>query len=203
MSSISTLRKRRGVARASITRLTTRLKDLESDTSRQATLGLAQGMTRKLDALDSDFRTHHHALIDLIDDEEALQEEQSTLDEHDDVVAELAVRIQQLINLCTSFSEDSPRKLASRRLIHLQKSMSPISAAVAALSGEPDDTCLLQQYEEQLSDCKRELADLRSGLLSLDLDETDELSVLQGGLEKELFDWSLRIKQLLQAASHP
>ena len=80
MSNISTLRRRRGVVRASITRLTNRLKDLEKDADRPTTLDLARGMTRKLDALDSDFRTHHHALIDLIDDEETLQREQTPLD---------------------------------------------------------------------------------------------------------------------------
>ena len=106
----------------------------------------AQGMTRKLDSLDSEFRTHHHAFIDLIDDEETLQKEQSTLDEHDDFVAELAVRIQQLITVCTPPSDASPRKIASRRLSHLQKSLSSIHTAIASLSGGPDDTCLLRQY---------------------------------------------------------
>ena len=57
MSNISTLRRRRGVVRAGITRLTNHLKDLEKDADRPTTLDLARGMTRKLDALDSDFRT--------------------------------------------------------------------------------------------------------------------------------------------------
>ena len=202
MSNVSTLRKRRGVARASITRLTNRLKELESDAGRPATLDHAQGMTRKLDSLDSEFRTHHHALIDLIDDEETLQKEQSTLDEHDDFVAELAVRIQQLINVCTPPSDASPRKIASRRLSHLQKSLSSIHTAIASLSKGPDDTCLLRQYEEQLGDCKKEVTDIRSSLISLDLEEGDELSTLQVRLEKEVFDCSLKIKQLLHASSH-
>ena len=80
MSNASTLRKRRGVVRASITRLTSRLRDLESDTEKPAALDLAQGMIRKLNALNSEFRTHHQALVDLIDDEEAIQTEQKTLD---------------------------------------------------------------------------------------------------------------------------
>ena len=104
MSNTSTLRKRRGIVRASITRLTNRLKDLESDTDKPTALDLAQGMTRKLEALDLEFRTHHHALIDLIDEEETLLTEQQTLDEHDDVIAELSARIQQLANACTPSS---------------------------------------------------------------------------------------------------
>ena len=73
MSNVATLKKRRGVVCASVTRLASRLKDLESDTDKPTTLDLAQGMARKLSALDSEFRTHHHALIDLLDDEEMLQ----------------------------------------------------------------------------------------------------------------------------------
>ena len=132
MSNISTLRKRRGVICASITRLTNRLKDLEKETDRSTTLELARGMTRKLDALDSDFRTHHHALIDLIDDEETLLREQSTLDEHDDFVAELAARIERLISLCAAASDSSPRKIASLRLSHSRKTLSSISETITS-----------------------------------------------------------------------
>jgi len=85
MSNVANLKKRRGVVRASITRLTKRLRDLEKDATNPITLDLARGLTRKLEGLDADFRTHHHALIDLIDDEGTLQEEQAILDEHDDL----------------------------------------------------------------------------------------------------------------------
>ena len=80
MSDLTTLNKRRGVALASITCLANRLKELESDTDKPTTLNLAQGMLQKLEMLDNDFRTHHHALVDLIDDEGTLSEEQGTLD---------------------------------------------------------------------------------------------------------------------------
>ena len=53
MSNISTLRKRRGIIHASITRLTNRLKDLEKDTDRSITLELTYEMTRKLDVRNS------------------------------------------------------------------------------------------------------------------------------------------------------
>ena len=130
MSNASTLR---GVVRASITRLTNRLKDLEVDTDKPATLDFAQGMARKLDALDSEFRTHHHALVDLIDDEEALL---ATLDDHDDFVAELSARIQQLVNACTPSSDPPLRKIASRRLSHLKKALSSVRAAIASSEEE-------------------------------------------------------------------
>ena len=66
---LSTHRRRRGVAKASITRLSTRLKDLEADVSQPATIDHTQRMQQKLDTLDVDFRAHHHNVVDLTDSE--------------------------------------------------------------------------------------------------------------------------------------
>ena len=105
--SLSTHRRRRGVAKASITRLTTRLKDLESDTGQPAIVDRARRIQLKLDALDVEFRSHHHSIIDLINDEESLRKEQEALDEHDDLIAELSVRVSQLINACRVSDQSS------------------------------------------------------------------------------------------------
>ena len=77
----------RGVIRASITRLSTRLKDLEAKVDQPTTLDLTQRMTQKLDTLDSEFKVHHFALVDVIDGDEFLLKEQETLNEHDDEIA--------------------------------------------------------------------------------------------------------------------
>ena len=79
--SLTPRRKRRG---SRLTRLSTRLKDLEGEAGEPKTLELAQRMSQKLSDLDLEFRTYHHSLIDLIDDEEALAKEQEVLDTHDD-----------------------------------------------------------------------------------------------------------------------
>ena len=49
---LANTKKRRGVARASITRLTNRLKDLEADLGADKTLELAQRMSQKLCDVD-------------------------------------------------------------------------------------------------------------------------------------------------------
>ena len=49
---LTNAKKRRGVARASITRLTNRLKDLEADLGADKTLELAQRMSQKLCDVD-------------------------------------------------------------------------------------------------------------------------------------------------------
>ena len=95
-------------------------------------------MQQKLDALDAEFR-YHHNVIDLTDSEDSLPREQDVLDEHDDVVANLSVRVKQLIDACTS-SDTTPRKVATRRLAHVKKTLSNVSSAIGTLSGDPDDT---------------------------------------------------------------
>ena len=108
----TTLRKRRGVVRASITRLATRLKDLETKVDQPTTLDLAHRMSQKLDSLDSEFKVHHYALVDIIDDNDLSSKEQETLDEHDDEITELAICIKKLISLCTATPDSNFRKVA-------------------------------------------------------------------------------------------
>ena len=191
------LRKRRGVVRASITRLFTRLKDLESKADQPTTLDLARQISQKLESLDSDFKLHHYALIDLIDDTESMLKEQDILDGHDDEMATLSTRIKRLIAVCDSSSEFGPRKIASRRLVRLERNLFTINERIGSLSGGPDDVCLLHQYEEQLRDLKVELKDICSVLLSLGVEESDQFYTSQTQLDKEQFDCSLKIKRLL------
>ena len=122
--SLSNYKKRR-IVRASITRFTTKLKDLESKADQPGTFDLTQQMKLKLENLDKDFKTYHYGLVDLVDaaDKTTLKNEQDTLDNHDDEMAVLAVRVQQLITACASSSDANPRKIASRRLTRLQKSL--------------------------------------------------------------------------------
>ena len=130
-----------------------------------------------------------------------LKNEQETLDNHDDEMAVLAVRVQQLITACASSSDVNPRKIVSRRFAHLQKSLSSVSDAIKALPGESDDALVLRQHEEQLADFKK-LSDIWTSLLSVNLEDGDELSELQTSLDKALFDYSLSIKKSLRPLLH-
>ena len=197
---LSTLKRRRGVTKASVTRLSTRLKDLETDISRPGTIDHARRMQQKLDALDGEFRSHHQSIVDLVDNEEALTGEQSTLDEHDDLIADLSVRVNQLIAACTC-SDSAPRKLATRRLAHVGKSLSNISTSIRKLSGDASEAHVLRQYDEQLIDLKKELSETRNSLLTLELDDTDDLNSELAHLEKGVFDSSVEIKQKLSSFS--
>ncbi len=65
-----------------------------------------------------------------------------------------------------------------------------------------DDDARLCLSRFTISDCKKELTDMRNSLLSLDLAETDELSTLQASLKGEIFASSLQVKKLLLRSLH-
>ena len=146
---ISNRRKRRGVVRASITRLGTRLKEHEDKVEEPTTHDLAKRLAAKLETLDAKFKAHHFSLIDLINDERTLGKEQETLDQHDDDVTALAVRIQQvnMISSATPTNLDQHKPL-SHKLQHLDKNLSLVSETIKTLSSRPEDVCPLQQHEE-------------------------------------------------------
>ena len=93
---INALRRRRGVVRASITRLTTRLRELESKTDQPDTVARAQQLLSKLNGLDTDFKVIHLQIVDLVSKDEDLVAEQDILDNHEDKVASLSFSFQQL-----------------------------------------------------------------------------------------------------------
>ena len=114
MATIANVKKRRGVACASLTRLANRVKELERNRRDPKTSDLAERTAKKLSELDTDFHAQHHALVDLIEGDEALEREQETLDAHDDLVTELSVQIKQIISSSSPSVTDSARKTLSR-----------------------------------------------------------------------------------------
>ena len=80
------------------------------------------------------------------------------------------------------------RKIASRRLSYLKNNLSAVNIAVHALIAESAELHLLHQYQEQLSDFKKELGDVRQTLLSLGVEEGDELETSTNAIDKILFD---------------
>ena len=195
-----TVRFHHGVVHASLIRLCNRLKGLEAETGEPKTLDLALRMSQKLSDLDSEFRTHHHTLIDLIDDEYALAKVQEVLDTHDDLVAELSVRVRQVIAASSPSSDESSRRITFCKLTHLQKSLAATTSIICDTSTTTSDMCLLRQYEETTNDKNRDLAKTRGDLHRMELDETVKLFELQDTLER---DCSVNIKQLLSSACCP
>ena len=201
---LSTRRKRRGVVRASVTRLDSRVSELErkKETS-PGDLATAQRFLRKLDELDEEFKSHHLSIVDLIG-EESIDTEQGILDDHDDKVASLSSRLQQFISKLSSAHssasmDSNPKQHHTRRLSHLERDLKLVVTTVDTITpGSEVDTCMLQQYEEQLSGLKAELARISSDILMLD-EEDAGLSDRESALSKSHFEVCLKIRRLLQS----
>jgi len=183
--------------KASITRLQTRLAGLESAADQPTTLEAAKQLLAKLETLDVEFNSHHLAIVDYTDGEDLLAAEQDVLDSHDDEVAQLGLHLRQLISTSSSPSKAGPRKVPNKRLLHMQRALSSITSGLTSLPNGPDGIVLLRQYEEQLSEFKVELGDIRNSLYVLDLEDADELNVLQATVEQSVFDHSLEVKRHL------
>ena len=94
----------------------------------------------------------------------------------------------------TPSSDPSGRRLVARKLAHLKKKL---DSAATAIGAESVDVCLLQQYEVNLADYKRELGDSHNQILALDLDDKDELSVGHASREDAIFQLSIKIRKQL------
>ena len=132
--------------RASITCLSNRIKELEGKVDQPTIFDLNKD---KLESLDSKFKVHHYAVVDIVDKDEEITKEQEVLDEHNYTIAELAIRIKKLISTSVPL-DPNPCKIKSRKLTYLEKSLSTVCEEIKTLSERSDDTCLIHQYEEQL-----------------------------------------------------
>lgn len=94
-----TLCKRRGVIRASVTQLDGRITELERIPDQPRTSDHAKQLLARLQTFDADYRSLHLQLVDLIDEKntKALDAEQRHLDQLDDDVSGLTLRLYTLM----------------------------------------------------------------------------------------------------------
>ena len=141
---LSSNKKKRGTTRASITRINTRLRELEDVPDLSATIGHAQRLIAKLQTLAEEFKVHRFAVIDLIDDEEELAAQQTILDNLDDDVAQITAGLEALATKETSTTNNFA-KVALKRLRYLERGFTRVSDSLESLD-EEDNTCILQQH---------------------------------------------------------
>ena len=154
----------------------------------------------KLQTLDSDFRTVHLELIDLIDEAntEALDADQERLDKLDDVSG-LTVRLEALMNPATPpiapVAPTLDRRPLTRKLARVQTGLNRIDEPIAP-TDTPVEHALLSQYQEEVSDYKKDIATLYEELITKNVAD-DELFVTHSALERQLSYTSYKIKSLL------
>ena len=96
--------------------------------------------------LDGEFRTYHLTVVDLLEEEDALEKEQADLDDHDDRVTGV---LRCLAHLVMQEEQGEKPKLdpwqsLQRRLLHLEGKCRKVSDAVSAVADETKlDRCLL------------------------------------------------------------
>ncbi len=194
---VSCRRRKRGAVRGSITQLQTKIIELQRNPERPDTQLHAQRITDKIKDLDNDFKTHHLSIIELVE-----SEEDTISDEHNDIVAEMAVAVERLL----SSSELSPSEAHSiaekatvnRRLMHPQRLVETAIERIAAIVDPADtDICLLEQLEGDVVQRKQELSAISRELFALDIEESDTLIALQLRLETHLSEASLHMRKLL------
>ncbi len=195
MSQLTKLR--RGITRSSITRQEKRLRELEDISEQPATADHSHELAVKLGTLDADFKVYHLHLMDLVeeDDDETLEKEQEILDEHDDLIADINIRL--CLDVASQSNESDPVKISSRKLSHLERVIGSVRDAITALPTTHGDVSLVEQYEAQLSCHKSELAEIHTIFLSVDDEsEVEHQLSLHSRLETILFECCHLIRRL-------
>ncbi len=83
----------------------------------------------------------------------------------------------------------------------LERGVTTTDAKVDTPLDPPGDFSLIQQYQQQLFDYKKDLTDVYESLLGLDLDEGDELLTFHARLETLIFDCCHKMKRKFNAHS--
>ena len=166
-------KKRRGVTRSSLTKLSTKVTELEASRSSPDALFNAQNAASKLNTLDTEFRDHQLKIIDLTTSEQALAEEQQALDHHDDIISELSIRIQRVITSVAPSATTDTLKLSKKRLELLQVKLKDVESAVNGLEESEDNVWALEEYRDQITGLRGELNEIKTALLSSDVATDD------------------------------
>ena len=199
---LAVLRRRRGVARGSITRIKTKVRGLRDKEDKSDVPNHARMLIRQLESLITEYKDLHYSIVEQLTSDEDLDREQVVLDEADDYVSDLQVALEMLLASCAEPRDANTEdfRILSRRLAHHKSKLDTISRTIRG--EERVDIHLLQQYESDITNHKKDLAEMRTQILILDLDDRDEICVTQSSLEDLTFQLSLELRRLMATAMH-
>ena len=196
-------KKRRRVIRASLTKLGTKLTELEANRDSANLLESASNLADKLKTLQQEYRNHQLSIIDHTEEEE-LAEEQQALDDNDDLTSLLSIRIQRLIISATPSPNLDTVRIAAKQITLLQEKLRDISTSIDHVDDSHEDsTCELEEYRDQLIELKTELNMLKDTLLNSDASPEDSVMQDQASTDQALFKCLLSIKKRLHSATIP
>ena len=88
-----------------------------------------------------------------------MEEEQRALDDNDDVVSELYIRIQHLINSGTLSKTPDKVSVAVKQLALIRAGLESIEASAHDMDGSDEDgMCALEEPRDQVTEVKKELS---------------------------------------------
>jgi hypothetical protein len=206
---LTKLRRRRGVSKASITRICSRIEELEGLGDHPSTVENAKQLASKLESLESEFKSYHFQIVDLLEeDEEALGREQDILDNHDDQVAAMSVCIKKLYSSITPARSSTVNEnvLLARKLEHLHGCITAKKRQIIRFDKEEEEfeVLIVEQLQVQLRDHESSLKAIHEEMLSVeDQDSVETEKELYSVLEGVLFECLSTIRKLLKAYREP
>ena len=178
------------MVQGNITRLETKIAKLEEkQTLTEKEQTTVSKMVKKLEALSTEFKMYHGAILDQIEDDNKLAKEQAVLDDDEDVTECL----QDLVNTAEpvmphasdmgdhrpvgrSITEVEP---VSRKLSQVHNSLTTVKIVVKV---KETDMCLLEGSEEKLKSIDTDLQGIMCDMLLID--KYERLAGRAGGLEE-------------------
>ena len=97
------------------------------------TLDHTKCLTTKLEVLGEEYKSHYYAIIDLIDEEEALKAEQEVFDADDETMVQLSMHIQRMTKICSKPPESYTHKIASKQLSRLMTRLLPVQESIVSV----------------------------------------------------------------------
>ena len=115
---LSYAKKRRGAVRASITRMETTVGKLEAQASLSPRdQSLIPELIKKIETSDAEFKRHHQAILDLLDeDQETLEKEYEIYDVYDEKVTMITLSLRAMEDKSKSKSSPAPDTTPSQRM---------------------------------------------------------------------------------------
>ncbi len=81
----------------------------------------------------------------------------------------------------------------------MKEKLAGISTSIGTVTDDDDGVCTLQQHRQQIADLKKELKEIQSALLDVDLEAGPPLVEIQDAIERVIFEGSLSINKCLRA----
>ena len=159
--------------------------------------GNANLFATKLDSLCNDFKLTYCRILSFYDEEADLEQQQEVLDNHDDVVSNLILRLNKIVSKGSTMSKTNhPRGSITLKLARIRSGLDSTEKDINRLEAGEEDGSLAKQNQERLVEHKSQLNDIYDKLASLNIEDNDLLTE-HAELETRHFSYARELKAVL------